>query len=90
LHNILSHLIPNNLILYFLITALYVCRKVAECPENFCVPPLITKCVNYTCICDDPPYGEPIYDYKDDFVAVRMEKPKIKNKEMMMRERELA
>lgn len=58
------------------VNALYVCRKVAECPENFCVPPLITKCVNYTCICDDPAYGEPIYD----FVSVRTEKQKIKIK----------
>ncbi|KEH23082.1 Nodule Cysteine-Rich (NCR) secreted peptide [Medicago truncatula] len=57
--------------------------------ENFCVPPLTIQCINYTCICDDPPYGEPEYDNNDDFVTLNREKAKIKNEEMMMRERDM-
>jgi len=82
-------LIPNNLIFCFRISALYICRSVPDCPENFCVPPLTIRCINYTCICDDPPNGEPEFDNNDDFVTVRREEPKIKNEEMMMRERDM-
>lgn len=53
------------------------------------MPPLTIQCINYTCICDDPPYGEPEYDNNDDFVTLNREKAKIKNEEMMMRERDM-
>jgi len=91
LHNVLSHLIPNNIIFCFRISALYGCDSVSDCPENFCVhvPPLIVRCINFICMCDAPLLGIPEYDNNDDFVTVKREKPKIKNEEMMMRVRDM-
>lgn len=78
---------------YFSITVTVPCENPTTCPEDFCTPPMITRCINFICLCDGPEYAEPEYDgpepeydHKGDFLSV---KPKIINENMMMRERHM-
>jgi len=71
---------------YFLITVTVPCENPSSCPDDFCTPPMLTRCINFICLCDGPEYAVPEYDHKGDFVSV---KPKIINENMMMRERQM-